>query len=864
MVYKDELLESVLGDIYEKFQERAANDQLQKAKLLYVIEGLGLVRLYAYQKNKKNFDLNPFIMWRNYILIAWRNLLKEKTYSLLNIVGLAVGLASVLVIYRFIDFELSYDKFHSNHKAIYRIGEEFDDDAQRVRSAMSHAPVAEILANQVAGVKNVIRIYPQSAFISADKQTKYRENLFCFADSLFFDTFSFEPIAGSLSDALNSPFSVVLTEKMANKYFGTTDIIGKEIQFEDETKSYVYNITGVIKNVPQNSHLTFNFIASFSTLEKTMSWYKSWHYPAMYIYLSAEENTSSSELYSNIQKGIDTHQPDYVKEEKRAYVLQPLTSIHLHSNLEFEWEANSHYRYIQIFGWLGLFILLIACINFMNMATAQATKRALEIGLRKTLGGLKSQLVYQFISETLVYVTIAFLISLVISEIALKFLLSELINKDLSLFIFLHWTHALIGIGFIIIVALIAGLYPAVYLSTLHPTHAIKSGIADRGRSNLRKGLVTFQFIISGILICATIIIASQINYLQNKNLGFDKELIVSIGLTDRYAQANYTKLKEDLLKESSVVSAGLSSALPANGTFHGFDVKIEGQKDTEGINIKTLGTDEDFIKTYGLTILSGRDFSKEIITDQTEAFILNEAAALKFGWKNPVGKDFEMTIYTGKPVLRKGKVIAVVKDFNFQSLHNAVEPLVMYINKHPYYAEFLSVRMQPGNLKSAVNLLQKKWKDFNPEKPLEYNFLDDGLKKLYQNEMKANWIFTIFTIISVAISALGLFALASYSASKRAKEMGIRKVFGASINQILLLQAKEYVIIILLANAIVIPACWYWAKGWLSNFAYHIMINPLMFLATVLISLILAMATVAFHSIKLAGQNPVYTIRHE
>lgn len=863
MFLSDELLESVLGDLDEKFNRRAASGAVRLGKFLYALEGLGFIRLMRFKK-KPRVRLNPLDMLYNYFLVAFRNLTREKVYAFLNIAGLAVGLASVLVIYSYLRFELSYDKFHSNHKSIIRVTEELEDDAIRIHSAMSHAPLADILSEKVAGIKSVVRIYPQNGFIKTNNQTMYREQLFCFADSLFFEMFTFQPIAGSLDHALDNPFSVVLTERMAIKYFGTTDVVGKELLFEDETKSYSYNITAVIHDVPQNSHFNFNFIASFSTLDKFMPWYNNWHHPPMYVYLQTADNVSFRDIEQTILSSIHQHQPDYVTAEQRNYFLQPLTDIHLHSNNEFEWEVNSNYTYLKTFTILGAFILLIACINFMNMATAQAAKRSREIGVRKVFGGIKSQLVWQFLSETALYVFLSFLVSLLLAEVSLRYVLTEILQKQLSVIDLLSLSHVLAALVFMLIVSLLAGLYPSFYLSGFRPAQVIKGSSLLQGKADFRKGLVTFQFIISCLMISATVIISLQINYFKNSNLGFSKEHIVTIGLNDRYAQRNYEQLKTRLLEETGVLHVGLSSALPGKGNFYGFEVKPEGIQSEREINLKTLGVDEDFIATYGIAVLSGRDFDKNILTDQTEAFILNKTAASKFGWTDPVGKEFELTVYIKGANQRKGKVIGMIDDFHFQSLHNKVEPLVLYINKHPYYAEFLSVRMQTGNIANSVDLLQKNWKIFHPDKPLDYNFLSDDLNNLYNTEMKISKIFNALTVIAILISSLGLFGLSSFTASRRSKEMGIRKVFGAHVSNIVLLQFREYASMILIANAIVIPLGWYAGARWLEDFAYHISITPLVFALTFIGSLVLALVTVSFHSLRAAYKNPIDTIRHE
>jgi len=803
-------------------------------------------------------------MIRNFILVALRNMHREKVYAILNLFGLATAIATALVIYSYVEYELSFDKFHLEYQNIYRITEEFEDDAQEIESAMSHSPVAEILAHQLAGATRVVRILPQSGYVSIDNQTKYKENKFCFVDSVFFEVFTTVLINGSIKEALSAPFSVVLSEQMAIKYFGTTDVVGKEIFLRDETRSHSYAITAVIKDFPENSHMEIDFLASFSTLRTIMPWHNNWQHPPMYVYVKTQAKELITELDAKIAQTISRHQPDYIKEENRKFGTQEIASIHLHSDMLYEWKANSSFQYIILFIVAGTFIVLIAAVNFINLSTAQAFKRMREIGVRKVFGSFRSQLIVQFLIEAIVFVVASFMLSWVIAELSLELLYNDIVGIDLELPSVLSWVNGIVILLFVLILSILSGLYPAFYLSKFIPIKALKGilPVDYSTRFDFRKSLVTFQFLTSTLLILGTMIISQQVHLLKNKDLGFDKDHVIAIKLNDRFAQNNYAVLRDQLLQQSEVVNAGLSSAIfGSEGSFHGFDVTPENVKP---INLKTLGVDERFIQTYGIKILQGRNFSEDIVNDQEEGFILNVAAAKSLGWTDPIDKKLSLTIYINGAVQRTGRVIGLVEDFNFRSLHSSVEPLLLYINKHPYYAEYLSVNLRTRHIGQSVEMLQSTWKKFNPNKPLEFVFLNENLNQLYLTEIKTEKIFNSLALISIIIACLGLFGLSSYTAAKRSKEMGLRKVFGASILEIIFLQAKEYVVLLVLANIIVLPFCWFVGNEWLSQFAYHIRIEPTIFLLAFLSTLVLALTTISYHAIKLALTNPIETIRYE
>lgn len=857
------LYEAVMGDLDEKFLNRiTSNRSIWYCKLMYILEALGFIRL----ARKRTYH-NPIAMYQNYFLIALRILFKDKLYLILNISGLAIGITCLLLVHTYVQFEKSFDSFHVNKEQIYRVPEEYIDDEQLVSSAMNHAPMAPLLAQNLAGVKNVIRIFPYSrffnAFISTTPENITKENNFIFADSTFFQTFSFESLSGSLDKALSTPFQVVLTRKMAEKYFGSIDVLGKPITFRKDENSYTYFVSGVIENIPQNSHFNFDFIASFVTCDQFMPWYNNWHHPSMFIYLEMLKPIDPSALSEKIQTIARAHQPSYILEESRKYNAQLLTDIHLHSNLENEWQTNSDYSYLKIYLITGLFVLLIACINFMNLTSARSFRRAKEVGMRKIFGGKKGQLINQFLMESLLYCLLSFLLAIVITEISFQYVFNGIIDKDISLFKTMDWKWLLQAITFILFFSIISGIYPAVFLSSFKPIRILKGTLTSTaGSVVLRKVLVTFQFFISCLLITITLIIVRQVAYINTKTLGFDKDHILSIKLSDRFSQQNYQQFKNTLLTKSGVSKVALSSTLPGRGDFHVLDIQPEGEE--RKIGLKTLGVDEDFLSTYNLTLLEGRNFSKNIVSDDKQAFIINESAASRLGWKNPVGKEISLSVHLDGLEVRKGIVIGMVKDFNFQSLHSQIEPLVIYINKHPYYADYLSAKLNTPDIRKSVELLTGEWKKFNPEKPIELYFLDDELAKLYKYENKVSKIFNLLAFISIFISCLGLFGLSSFMAEKRIKEFGIRKVMGAGLLQILKLQSREFIILIIIANILVWPIAWWWGTNWLNGFAFHITLNPVFFVLPLVITFILVLLTLLYHTFKTVKANPIHSFRYE
>lgn len=805
-------------------------------------------------------------MLRNYLTITLRSLLKNKVFSFINITGLSIGLVCVITIVAYVKLELSYDKFHTDADNLYRITTDWLNDGSHEHSAQNFSALAPILNESLIGLEKVVRIFSHSGLVSIDKRNKVRENRFCFVDSTFFEVFDFRVHEGSLADALHKPLSLVITESAAIRYFGSSDVVGKELFFEDTRKTLSFNIAAVIDDMPQNSHFKFDFMASFVSLKNLWpNAMANWHYPPMYLYLKMTDGQTKASIDEQLKTIAATHLPDYVKEEKRTFLAQKITDIHLHSGLQNEWEANSSYSYVKIFSLVAAFILFIACINYMNLATAKSFQRAAEVGIRKTMGSARLQLMRMFLGESLVTTSIALIVAILLAQVVSVTFFKGFLQKELSFEFLYKGAGLLYLIGVLLLISLLAGLYPALYMSSFKPIKALK-GKADAAGSvlGLRKGLVVFQFFISALLLIGTFVVIQQIDFLRNKNLGFDEEHILTITLSDRESQQNYLTLKDQLLQEPFVEDATVSATLPAGEGFYGWEIVPEGFEDQKNIVLKSVNTDEDFIKTYNIKILAGRDFSKDIITDKEQAFILNQAAAKKFGWDDPVGKEFQLTFYTNDAVVRKGKVIGVVEDFHYQSLYNKVDPLVIFINTHQYYTDYISLKLSPGNIKEQVEKLESAWSSFNPDKPFEFSFLDNDLNKLYKSEQSTSSLLSIFTGLSVFISCLGLFGLASFSVQQRTKEIGIRKVLGASVFSILQLLTKEFIGLVVIANIIAWPLAWYGANQWLDKFAYRIDMEIAVFIVTAVLILTIAIVTVGVKAVKTALMNPVKSLRYE
>ena len=794
-------------------------------------------------------------MFKNYLKIALRNIRRHKGYSFINIAGLAVGMACCMLILLYVRYELSYDTYHANADRIYRVAERLHWYGKDTHKAVTQAPLALALETDFPEVIHAVRLMDLRGWgdkvLVAHEEKSFYEEKWLYADASVFDIFTFPLIKGNSKTALIHPFSVVVTESIAKKYFGEDDPTGQSFLIDDE---HHFTITGVVKDVPENAHFRFDFLASFSTVERWRGkWLNNWYNHMYYTYVLLDENCKAHELESRFPDFIRNHTG--VREEVRIeYHLQSLTDIHLHSKLEGEIEPNGDIVYIYIFASIAVFILLIACINFMNLATARAVSRAREVGIRKVVGAYRSQLVKQFLGESVLFVLLALPVAIVLAELILP-AYNALTEKSMGFYLFDHWSVILFFIVVTLFVGVLAGIYPALFLSGFKPIRVFKGRGSDRGRSWLRKGLIIFQFIISIALIVSTLIVKKQMHYMRAKKLGFDKEQIVVLPtMRDQRLRNLYGTMKHELLKYPKIRNVSASSGLPGRITHHWvFDAKGEGEAG-ERQSAWIMMVDHDFVKTLGIEVVEGRDFSKSHATDEKEAILLNESAKETFGWDSPIGKNI-------KTENKEGVVIGVVKDFHFQSLYQRIEPLVMYI--YPRY-NYFAVRLAPDDIPASMAFIKTRWQELVPDRPFEYYFLDNDFDSLYRAEERVGEIFEYFAVLSIFISCLGLFGLVSFSAERRTKEIGIRKVLGASVPNIILLISREFVKLVLIANMIAWPAAFFVMRRWLQNFAYRTDFGVWMFFLSAVLALGIALMTVSYQSIRAALANPVDALRYE
>jgi len=675
-----------------------------------------------------------------------------------------------------------------------------------------------------------------------------------------FKKFTFDMIAGDPTTALKDPFTIVITDEMAERYFGTEDPIGKSLTIKTSSQKADMKVTGVIKPLPHNSHFHPNLLGSFKTYEAVVGdrELQSWSSNNYATYLLMTEGYDIDRLKSQLDPFIDRHMSEG-RSESTKLELQPLTDIHLYSHLDSEIEANSDITYVYVFSIIALFILLIACVNFVNLATARSTGRAKEVGLRKVIGAQRPQLIRQFLSESIITAIISLLLALGIVLLVLpkfnQFIgrnLSLNFSANISLFIFLFLIAIFVG--------LVSGIYPAVFLSAFKPVRVLKGNL-DTGKKgfSFRTVLVVFQFSISIILIICVGVVSGQLNYMQTKNLGFDKEYVVVLPSSPRII-FRLEGFKTRLLQNPNILSISAAKRIPSGRLLDSAGARVLSGETSEPIKfrIAQLRVDYDYIPTFKMELAAGRNFSREMGTDPTQAFIINETAARRIGWESPeeaVGKGFGY----GQ---RNGQIIGVVKDFHFESLHQEISPIVMFLSKTDLSQ--ISIRIGPQNIPQTMAFLKDIWAEMRPDYPFSYYFIDENFDQLYRSEEKLGRIFSLFAFLSVLIGCLGLFGLASYSAERRTKEIGIRKVLGASASGITLLLSKEFTKWVLLANVIAWPVAYLIMSRWLQSFAYRSGIGFGTFLLAGGIAWVIAFLTVSYQAIKASIADPIAALKYE
>jgi len=805
-------------------------------------------------------------MLKNYIKIAFRNIIRHKGYTLINIFGLATGIICCLLILVYVEDELSYDRYHEKADQIYRIVNAGVIRGNQIEIPLVSGPWGPAMVEELPEVLKAVRIKPpDSRWVIAYGEKRFPEKGLYFTDPAFFDVFDVEMVVGDPAHVLDAPYSMVITEEMAEKYFGNEDPIGKIIVGDNWMN---FNITGIMKKHPPSTHMNYDFLVSFETLHRAIDpinkqpYYgdlaENWQNFRIYTYLLLDSKADPSAVEAKMRILIEERLGRTLRSagvELNPY-LQKLTDIHLKSDLEGEIAPTGDESYIYIFSAVAIFILLIASINFMNLTTARSENRAKEVGLRKVIGADRAQLIKQFLGESITFTCLAS----VIAGIAVLFLLTPfntIAEKNMSASSLINVQTISLLIGLVIIVGFFSGSYPAFFLSAFRPADVLSSK-KHKGTSGgiLRKILVVVQFSISVFLIIGLSVIYSQMGYIKNRPLGYDKENILAVPLSDSAPRSTYESYKTTLLSNSHVKNVSAASTLPG-GLFGIALLRPVGRPPNENLTVQMMTVDYDFIKTFGIELHEGRDFSREFTTDLNRALLLNEEAVKQFGFDSGLNKRLSPGGLVNLPV------IGVLKDYYFKSLHQKIEPFALSLATEQAF-NWVFIKTTKESMSEVMQFAEQEWRRINPGHPFEYTFVDRNNNMMYQSEMKLSRLFSIFTIIAIYIACLGLFGLASFTVVQRTKEIGVRKVLGASIGGIVLILSKEYVKWIALANVFAWPLAYYFVRRWLEGFAYHTSLNIMAFFASGILVLFIALLTVSFQTFKAATANPVNSLRYE
>ncbi len=847
---------ALLGDFDEEFQEVVRSRGAFFARIWYWRQCVRSLPVFI-----KDSIYWRIIMLKNYLKIAFRSLKKNKGYSFINISGLAIGMAVCMLIFMWIMNELSYDKFHEKADRICRVTTDIMVGS-RLHTARSLTAAGPALVEDFPEVITAARL-DRPRRVSVKYMDKiYQEADIGFAENAIFDIFSFPFINGDPKTALEAPNTVVITESMAKKYFGDEDPIGKMLRFNNETD---FSVTGVVKDIPQNSHLRFNMLRSFQTLISEGSVRDNmWFDVRFFTYLLLDEYADPEQLEQKLPGFIDNYLGETLKAAggSAQLFLQPMKKIHLYSDFERDISATSDIKLVYLFSGIAVFILIIAGINFINLSTARSATRAQEVGMRKTLGAVRSRLIGQFLGESTIHSILAMGLAIVLIKLVLP-LFNSVIGSELTLDFFrTPWLLA-VFLGMAVVVGVFAGSYPAFILSSFPPVHVLKGLLKAGGsHSRLRKILVVFQFSISIALIAATIIVYNQIIFMKNKELGFNKELVVIIPGMNESLRQSYRSIRSELLDLSGVVDVGASDLVPSRGQLISTFLP-EGFTDDQAMSMDYMDVDAQYIPTMDIEIIAGRNFSEDFATDPDQSVLINETAAKKIGWEEPLGKRFVF-----RPPQGSGgevfyvSVIGVVKDFHLQSLREKIAPLIVFFDYDSLLT--LSIRIAPDNIPHTMGLIEKKWKELDPNRPFNFLFLDESLDRLYRQEDRLKTITLYFSFLAVLIGCLGLFGMASFTTEQRTKEIGIRKVLGASVLGIIRLLAKEFLLLVIVANLIALPMAYFAMNRWLQSFAYRMDIHLWILVLSAALSLSIALITVSYQSIRVALSNPVDSLRYE
>lgn len=800
-------------------------------------------------------------MLRNYLTVAIRNLLRQKVYSFINVFGLAIGIAFCILTFMYLRNELTFDTFHKQATQIYRIHEIVRSPASGERYfARAPNPLAAALKNDYPDLV-AVGLSDRESWITIGEKS-FKENVF-FAEPDFFEVFSFPFEKGAPGTALSHMHSIVLTEDMAQKYFENEDPMGKVLTLDNQ---YDLVVTGILQRIPENSSIDFGLLVPSSLRSQIdPEFAQRWWEAGTYTYIRCSETFTGSQLEAQLPYIYEKYIPDFMKDRVRL-AIQPLTDIHLDGRTTGEMVPGNSPVYLHILIAITLSVLLIACFNFTNLSTARYTERTREIGVRKVLGAQRLQLIKQFLGEAVFLSVLGLFLGMVLVELALP-AFNNLVDRELAIDYQENILMLPSILGFGLLVGILAGSYPAFFLSAYHPVEAIREQKAtSRGNAGLRRILVVLQFAISSLLIVCELVIVEQVRFMKNQDLGFDPDHVIAVPTgtfdmpDDQFPRIGaYVQAIQTGKEQAGIVSCSVSENVPGSYFHNRFGIVPEGLTREESMEMIVTSIDERFLDTYEIPLAEGRNFSPEFGTDRSQAVLLNETAVNKMGWPSAVGKEIKY-VHGGGPL----QVIGVVADIHFKSLREKIEPLVFRYADGKYESRHISVRVRPGYTQAALRFLGEKWQEIMPDSPFEYTFVEDGFDESYQSEEHTTRIIGSFSFLSIFLSCFGLFGLAALSVRQRTKEIGIRKVLGASVSNIVLLLSKEICWLVVMANVIVWPVAYFVMQRWLQEFPYRIDMTPGIFALGGIAALLIAWLTVSYQAIKTALANPVDALRYE
>lgn len=850
------LIEDVEGDLSELFAERATKGKFI-ASLKYALDVLLLFRPGIIKNIELKNGLINTPMLKNYLKSAVRNLLKHKSFSSINIFSLSIGLAVCMVIFLFVRDEKSFDAYHESN--IYRLCEvQSFPGTNTQKVALSMPGMGPTMTDEFPEIEKYTRFWSWGSQLIQIEDKSLMVDKVVGVDSTFFEIFDFKLIYGDNAEVINGPSDAVVTADMAKRLFDDVDVIGKTFEISDAQ----YVVRGVMENVPENSHLQFDIVlsvfASGNDVEEFNNRFGS-NFLNTYFVINEAADVA----------GLTTKFPDYLSRvmdnpdigDIYKLFLQPLPDVHL-ASVDIEHDYNNYRKfngqYLDVFMMVGVFILIIASVNFTNLTTARASYRSKEVGVRKTIGAMRKQLFHQFIFESVLLSAIALLLGIILVVAALPSL-NILIDRQLNIVPFLFDTEfILVAIGITLILGIVAGLYPSLYLSSFKPVVVLKGLKNQEKKSIFRSSLIVLQFSLAlGMIVC-TLIVVEQLLFIKNKDVGFTTDHIVLIEMNGEM-QEKYDEMKEELLKKANILGVTASGQRLGNN-FHQWGFKARVDTGIVNFSPSNVHVDYDYLDVYGIKLKEGRSFSKEYATDDGLAFVVNEAFVKELGFEDPIGQKVGHGWYPNDSL---GSIIGVTEDFNFNSLHYKVNTLSMVIHSQWGFSE-MSVKINGKNVEAALDEIENVYGEFVTDYPLQYEFLDDHFEELYKSDQQMGSVITIIAILSIFIGCMGLFGLASISIRRRIKEIGIRKVMGASVKELMILLSKGFATMILISFVIATPITFVFMSGWLENFAYRIDINPLLFLVGGATALLIALGTISFHVIKAVRANPVSSLRYE